>query len=141
MSLEQEHHKTRFHLSEENTFSIIFYFSLGDCISLQTTASWTVIRKGIWEGRIGTSYQCEVSTCISNESGATYFWEHGMLMKRAIIFLSWFLGLFPTNAWHTVNSLFSFMILRECIWQLGKSFSQEFSAIAYLLADCSSGHR
>lgn len=104
MSLEQQHHKTRFHLSEENTFSIIFYFSLGDCISLQRTAPWTVIRK---ECETGASCQWEVSACISDER-CYPAWEHRMLMKPGIVFLPWFPGLFPHKSWHTVNLLFSF---------------------------------
>lgn len=105
MSLEQEHHKTRFHLSEENTFSIISYFFTWRLhFTVDDIAVWTVIRKGIWEGRIGSSYQCEVSTRISNQSDAPCFWEHGMLMKQTIIFLSWFSGLFATNVWHWIRS-------------------------------------
>lgn len=52
-------------------------------------------------------------------------WDHGMLMKPAIVFLSWFPGLFPHKSWHTVNLLFSFLILCACVWHLGKSCSQE----------------
>jgi hypothetical protein len=62
-------------------------------------------------------------------------------MKRAIIFLSWFSGVFPQMSDIPVNLLLSFMILHECIWHLGKSFSQEFSGISYLLTFFSSGHR
>lgn len=134
MSLEQEHRKTRFHLSEENTYSIIFYFSLGDYISLQTTVPGTVIRKGIWEGRIGVSYQCEVSTCISN-------WCY-------LVLRTWN----ANEAGHYFSLLVFRPLCRKCLtpcelalllcdsaWMYLASGQVLFPRI-YLLADFSSGH-
>lgn len=85
--------------------------------------------RGLWlEGSVWRwkwrSCQCEVSACISDEHCCPG-WDHRMLMKPAIIFLSWFPGLFPHKSWHAVNLLFSVLILCACVWHLGKSCSQE----------------
>lgn len=94
----------------------------------------------MWEGGSGASCHREVSTCISNEhchpvlrpqNANEMGHSSPVLLSRAL----------PANVWHTVNFLFSVLILCACFWHLGKSCSQEFGGIVYLLADFSFGCR